>query len=85
MNDDSGRKTRPASYLRYGLLALAAFLVLSLGFALIPRESPAPAAPPFSEQARAAALAETLELRAASQQLADGSLRRAGGSCFRTL
>ncbi|MGN7249725.1 DUF4439 domain-containing protein [Arthrobacter sp. SAFR-014] len=73
MNDDSGRKRTPASYLRYGLLALAAFLVLSLGFALIPRESPAPAAPPFSEQARAAALAQTLDLRAASQQLADGS------------
>jgi hypothetical protein len=73
VNDDSGRKGTPASYLRYGLLALAAFLVLSLGFALIPRESPAPAAPPFSEQARAAALAQTLELRAASQQLADGS------------
>ncbi|MBD1543500.1 DUF4439 domain-containing protein [Arthrobacter sp. IA7] len=73
MNDDSGRKRTPASYLRYGLLALAAFLVLSLGFALIPRESPAPAAPPFSEQARAAALAQTLDLRAASQQLAEGS------------
>ncbi|WP_395402717.1 DUF4439 domain-containing protein [Arthrobacter sp. UC242_113] len=73
MNDDSGRKRTPASYLRYGLLALAAFLVLSLGFALIPRESPAPAPPPFSEQARAAALAQTLDLRAASQQLADGS------------
>ena len=73
VNDDSGRKTTPASYLRYGLLALAAFLVLSLGFALIPRESPAPAAPPFSEQARAAALAQTLDLMAASQQLADGS------------
>ena len=73
MNDDSGRKRRPASYLRYALLALAAFLVLSLGFALIPRESPAPAAPPFSEQARSAALTETLELRAASQQLANGS------------
>lgn len=73
MNDDSGRKRRPASYLRYALLALAAFLVLSLGFALIPRESPAPAAPPFSEQARTAALAETLDLRAAGQQLANGS------------
>ncbi|MFF2316809.1 DUF4439 domain-containing protein [Arthrobacter sp. NPDC058097] len=73
MNDDSGRKRRPASYLRYGLLALAAFLVLSLGFALIPRESRAPAAPPFSEQARAAALAETLDMRTASQQLADES------------
>jgi hypothetical protein len=73
VNDDSGRKRGPASYLRYGLLALSAFLVLSLGFALVPRESPAPAAPPFSEQARAAALAETLDLRTAGQQLADGS------------
>ncbi|MFC9333447.1 DUF4439 domain-containing protein [Arthrobacter sp. NPDC057009] len=73
MNDDSGRKRRPGNYLRYALLALAAFLVLSLGFALIPRESPAPAAPSFSEQARTAALAETLDLRAASQQLANGS------------
>lgn len=73
MNDDSGPKRGPASYLRYALLALAAFLVLSLGFALIPRESPAPEAPPFSEQARSAALTETLELRAASQQLANGS------------
>ncbi|MFE4836596.1 ferritin-like domain-containing protein [Arthrobacter sp. NPDC056691] len=73
MNDDRSRKRKPASYLRYALLALAAFLVLSLGFVLIPRESPAPAAPPFSEQARAAALAETMDLRAASQQLADGS------------
>jgi hypothetical protein len=73
VNDDSGQKRRPASYLRYGLLALSAFLVLSLGFALIPRESPAPAAPSFSEQARTAALAETLDLRTASRQLADGS------------
>ncbi|WP_314192865.1 DUF4439 domain-containing protein [uncultured Arthrobacter sp.] len=73
MNDDNGRKSSPASYLRYGLLALSAFLVLSLGFALIPRESPAPPAPPFSEQARTAALAETLDLRIASKQLAEGS------------
>ncbi|MDQ0864177.1 ferritin-like domain-containing protein [Arthrobacter globiformis] len=73
MNDDNGRKRSPASYLRYGLLALSAFLVLSLGFALIPRESPAPPAPPFSEQARTAALAETLDLKTASQQLAEGS------------
>jgi hypothetical protein len=73
VNDDSGRKRGPASYLRYGLLALSALLVLSLGFALVPRESPAPPAPPFSEQARTAALAETLDLRTAGQQLADGS------------
>ncbi|MDP9886680.1 DUF4439 domain-containing protein [Pseudarthrobacter enclensis] len=55
---------------RYAVLALAALVVLSLGFALIPAEKPAPAEPPFSERARAAALAEALALRAAGMQLA---------------
>ena len=50
---------------RYAVLALAALVVLSLGFALIPAEEPAPAEPPFSEQARAAALGAALDLRAA--------------------
>ena len=67
---ESGRTT---GYFRYALAAFTALLVLSLGFALIPRPVPEPAAPPFSEQARAAALAETMRLRAAGQQLAEGS------------
>ena len=67
---ESGRTT---GYFRYALAAFTALLVLSLGFALIPRPLPEPAAPPFSEQARASALAETMRLRAASQQLAEGS------------
>ncbi|MBT2565762.1 ferritin-like domain-containing protein [Arthrobacter sp. ISL-85] len=56
--------------LRFCVFALAALVVLSLGFALIPAEKPAPAEPPFSEQARAAALSAALDLRAAGLQLA---------------
>jgi hypothetical protein len=71
VKDDTRERSRPASYFRFALAAFTAFLVLSLGFALIPREAPRPAAPPFSEQARASALAETMRLRAASLQLAE--------------
>lgn len=67
---DRRPRTRP---FRYAVLALAALVVLSLGFALIPAEKPAPAEPPFSERARAAALAEALDLRAAGMQLASTS------------
>lgn len=54
----------------YAVLALAALVVLSLGFALIPAEKPAPAGPPFSERARAAALGAVLEMRTAGLALA---------------
>ncbi|ACL39413.1 conserved hypothetical protein [Pseudarthrobacter chlorophenolicus A6] len=57
-------------YVRYVVFLLAAVLVLSLGFAVIPGEQPAPAAPTFTEQARAAALEDALELRAAGLDLA---------------
>jgi hypothetical protein len=51
------------------LLACIALVALGIGVALTP-DSPEPAAePPFSEQARAAALSETLRLRAAVEQL----------------
>lgn len=73
VKDDTRENSRPRNYFRYALLTFTAFLVLSLGFALIPREAPAPAVPPFSEQARASALAETMRLRAASHQLAEGA------------
>jgi len=62
----------PLRPLRFAAAALAALVVLSLGFALIPAEKPAPAKPGFSEQARAAALSDALELRAAGQGLAAG-------------
>ncbi|WP_104137289.1 DUF4439 domain-containing protein [Arthrobacter sp. ZGTC131] len=74
MKDDTREKSRPRNYFRYALLTFTAFLVLSLGFALIPRQDPEPAVPPFSEQARASALADTMRLRAASRELtADAS------------
>ncbi|MDQ1593932.1 MAG: hypothetical protein QOH40_488, partial [Arthrobacter pascens] len=73
VKEDTRESRRSASYFRYALAAFAALLVLSLGMTLIPRPSPEPPAPPFSEQARASALAETLRLRAASQQLAADS------------
>ena len=63
---DTNRRTRP---FRFAVFALAALVVLSLGFALIPAEKPAPAEPPFSEQARAAALNAALDLRAAGLKL----------------
>lgn len=73
MKEDTRESGRTTNYFRYALAAFTALLVLSLGFALIPRPSAEPAAPPFSEQARASALAETLRLRSVGQQLAKDS------------
>lgn len=66
VNVDSHENTPRIRYLRYAVLSLTALLVLSLGFALIPADPPAPAPPSFSEQARARALADALELRGAA-------------------
>ena len=55
---------------RFAVFALAALVVLSLGFALIPAEKPAPAEPPFAERARAAALTAAMDLRASGMELA---------------
>lgn len=44
-------------------------MVVSLGIAFRPGNPPKPPEPPFSEQARAAALADTLQLRTAGEQL----------------
>jgi hypothetical protein len=68
---DDNQENRPRMrYFRYAVFSLAALLVLSLGFALVPPEPRAPAEPPISEQARAAALEEALELRSAGMELA---------------
>lgn len=56
--------------LRFAVVALAALVVLSLGFALIPAEKPAPAEPPFSERARAAAFTDAMDLLHAGTELA---------------
>jgi hypothetical protein len=65
VKDDTQETSRRGRYFQYAVFALAALLVLSLGFVLVPREPPPPAAPPFSEQARAQAFADSLALRAA--------------------
>ena len=66
VNDDTREKRWqdhfPRRLPRYALLACLALVVVSLGVALMPARPPEPAEPPFSEQARAAALAETLQL-----------------------
>ena len=70
MKDDSTEISARRRYFRYTVFSLTALLVMSLGMALVPRQAPAPAETPFSERARAAALADTLALRAAGQELA---------------
>lgn len=59
----------PRSLPRYVLLVCLALVVVSLGVVLTPASPPEPAIPPFSEQARAAALAETRQLLDAGSQL----------------
>ena len=72
VKDDSGEKQRRKLIPRIALLACLALVVVSLGIVLSPRSPEEPAEPPFSEQARSAALAETMRLRAAGEEL-DGS------------
>lgn len=69
MKDDTQETGRRGRYFQYAVFALAALLVVSLGLVLIPREPSPPAAPPFSEQARASAFADSLTLRAAGLDL----------------
>ncbi|CCQ46803.1 putative uncharacterized protein [Pseudarthrobacter siccitolerans] len=80
MKDDNQENRPRTRYFRYAVFSLTALLVLSLGFALIPAEPPAPAEPPFSEQARAAALEQTLELRSAGMDLAASGAGGTAGS-----
>ena len=73
VNDDTREKRWqdhfPRSLPRYALLVCLALVVVSLGVVLTPARPPEPAEPPFSEQARAAALAETVRLLDAGSQL----------------
>ncbi|WP_259460333.1 ferritin-like domain-containing protein [Pseudarthrobacter phenanthrenivorans] len=68
MKDDNQENRPLLRYFRYAVISFTAFLVLGLGFTLIPADPPAPADPPFSEQARRAALADSLDLLAAARQ-----------------
>jgi hypothetical protein len=70
VNDASQENNPRGRYFRYAVFSLTALLVLSLGISLIPREPAPPAPPPFSEQARAAAFADAVSLRAAGMDLA---------------
>jgi hypothetical protein len=79
VNDDNQENRPRMRYFRYAVFSLTALLVLSLGFALIAPEPPAPAEPPFSEQARAAALEESLRLRSAGLDLAAAGGNAAAG------
>lgn len=64
VKDDTQETSRRGRYFQYAIFALAALLVVSLGFMVIPREPSPPAALPFSEQARARAFTDSLALRA---------------------
>ena len=70
VKDDTREKQRRNFIPRIALLVCLALVVLSLGIALSPGSPEEPAEPPFSEQARSAALAETVRLRAAGEELA---------------
>ena len=71
VKDDTKENRRPGRYFRYGILASLAVLVISLGLALTPGPPPQAPEPAFSERARAAALADSMELRLAGSKLAD--------------
>ncbi|MET3922119.1 ferritin-like domain-containing protein [Arthrobacter sp. UYEF20] len=75
----------PRSLPRWALLACIAVVVVSLGVALIPRSPKAPGEPPFSVRARAAALSETLRLRAAGEQLGNSASGAGQSSLSRTV
>jgi hypothetical protein len=66
--DDPENRPR-LRYFRYAVISFTALIVLSLGFSLVPADPPEPGDPPFSEQARAAALQDALGLRAAAGRL----------------
>ena len=69
VKDDTSEKRRRRLIPRISLLACLALVVVSLGVALSPGNPKEPAEPTFSEQARSAALAETMRLRAAGELL----------------
>ncbi|MCX6498040.1 MAG: ferritin-like domain-containing protein [Arthrobacter sp.] len=88
MKDDSGEERRrvrlPRHLPRIALLVCLALVVVSLGLVFKPGNPPEPREPPVSERARAAALADALQLRDAGEQLeaaaAPGSAAPAEGS-----
>ncbi|WP_082699248.1 DUF4439 domain-containing protein [Arthrobacter sp. EPSL27] len=73
MKDDTRQKRRQELIPRIALLSCIALVVVSLGMVLSPGRPQKPVEPPFSEQARAAALTDTMRLRAAGEELSRGA------------
>ncbi|MGP4032374.1 DUF4439 domain-containing protein [Pseudarthrobacter sp. 1C304] len=69
MKDDTRQKRRRELIPRIALLSCIALVVASLGMVLSPGSPQEPVEPPFSEQARASALTDTMRLRAAGEEL----------------
>jgi hypothetical protein len=69
VKEDDPENRPKLRYFRYAVISFTALIVLSLGFSLVPADPPEPLDPPFSEQARAAALQDALGLRAAAGRL----------------
>jgi hypothetical protein len=74
VNDDTREKPWRERLPRVVLLGILALVVVSLGAALFPGSPKEPAEPPFSEQARAAALTDTMQLLAAGEQLGSSAV-----------
>lgn len=70
----------PRFHPRIAPLACIGLVVVTLGAALTPATPPKPAEPPFSEQARAAALTEALRLVSAGEQLGQAGQGGAAGT-----
>ncbi len=77
VKDDTREKRRrgrfPSALSRVALLAGLALVMIGLGVAVAPPQAAKAPEPPFSEQARAAALADTLHLRDAGYRLRHAS------------
>ena len=85
VKDDTREKRRRELIPRIALLACLALVVVSLGMALSPGSPKEPAEPPFSEQARSAALTDTMRLRAAGEELGRVHRRATGNRPWRGL
>lgn len=89
VKDDTGEKRgrglTPRFLPRLALLACIAAVVVSLGVALTPGGPKQPVVPPFSEQARAAAYADAMRLRAAAEKLAGPAVGAAQASLPQTV
>ncbi|MFF1828142.1 DUF4439 domain-containing protein [Paenarthrobacter sp. NPDC058040] len=70
MNEQKGEKRPPRHWARIVLVSIVALLVIGTGIVLVPRDSGAPAAIPFSETARSSAFEDALSLRDSASSLA---------------